>query len=148
MKKIFTYSVLTVLAAVLFTSCAKEKVYDDHSYWLSQEQGRVVYSSNSCGYYVVETNYGYTIIHNLDGFRTYDGDLMYGDFGAYGTRNFYNYTANVITGGTVMDYDLTYNEATAAIDYYCPYGKTNGSKIKESSASQSKIPRTAAGQNK
>ncbi len=143
MKKIFTYSIVTVLAAVLFTSCAKERVYDDNSYWLTQEQGHVVYSNNSCGYYVVETNYGYTITHNLDGLRTYEGDRMYGNFGAYGTRNFYNYTANLITSGTVVDYDLTYNEAQAAIDYYCPYGKANGSKIKESSTSQSKISRPA-----
>ena len=148
MKKIFTYSIVTVLAAVLFTSCAKERVYDDNSYWLSQEQGHVVYSNNSCGYYAVETNYGYTIIHNLDGLRTYEGDQMYGNFGAYGTRNFYNYTANVITSGTVVDYDLTYNEAQAAIDYYCPYGKANGSKIKESSTSQSKISRPATQQKK
>jgi hypothetical protein len=143
MKKIFTYSIVTVLAAVLFTSCSKERVYDDNSYWLSQERGHVAYSNNSCGYYIVETNYGYTIIHNLDGLRTYEGDLMYGNFGAYGTRNFYNYTANVITSGAVVDYDLSYNEAQVAIDFYCPYGKANGSTIKESTTSQSKIPRPA-----
>ncbi len=148
MKKIFTYSIVTVLAAVLFTSCSKQTVYDDNSYWLSQEQGHVVYSNNSCGYYAVETNYGYTIIHNLDGLRTYEGDQMYGNFGADGTRNFYNYTANVITSGTVVDYDLTYTEAQVAIDYYCPYGKANGSKIKESSTSQSKISRPAPEQKK
>ena len=148
MKKIFTYSIVTVLAAVLFTSCAKEKVYDENSYWLSQEQGHVVYSNNSCGYYAVETSYGYTIIHNLDGLRTYEGDQMYGNFGADGTRNFYNYTANVITSGTVVAYDLTYNEAQNAIDYYCPTGKANGSKIQESSTSQSKISRPATQQKK
>ena len=143
MKKIFTYSIVTVLMAVLFTSCTKEKVYDDNSYWLSQERGDVVYSSNSCGYYVVETNYGYTVIRNLDGLRTYEDDLVYGDFGAYGTRDFYNYTANVFTSGTVMDYDLTYNEAQEAIDFYCPYGRAIQTKIKLSSTSQSKISRPA-----
>src|SRR5689334_9960076 len=99
MKKILTYSIVAVLAAVLFTSCAKERVYSDSSYWLSQERGDVVYSSNSCGYYVVATNYGYTVIRNLDGLRTYDGDVMYGNFGGYGSRDFYNYTADVITRG-------------------------------------------------
>lgn len=143
MKKIFTYSILTALVALLFTSCAKDRViYDDHSYWLSQERGDVVYSNNSCGFYVVETNYGYTIIQNLDGLRTYEGDLMYGDFGAYGTRGFYNYTANVVTRGNVVEYDLTYSEAQAAIDYYCPYGKANGSKIRQSASAGAKIPRT------
>ncbi|MBK7432958.1 MAG: hypothetical protein IPI66_03020 [Chitinophagaceae bacterium] len=148
MKKIFTYAFVTALAAVLIASCTKEKVYDDNSYWLSQEQGRVVYSSNSCGYYVVETNYGYTIIRNLDGLRVYEEDLMYGNFGAYGNRNFYNYTANIITNGTVVEYDLSYIQAQDAIDYYCPYGKANGSKIKESSTSQSKMSRPATLMNK
>src|SRR5882672_7454901 len=98
MKKIFTYSILLVLATVLFTSCRKEAVvvYDDSSYWLSQERGWVVYSNNSCGFYVVETSYGYTIIQNLDGLRTYENDVMYGNFGSYGTRSFYNYTADVV----------------------------------------------------
>ena len=148
MKKIFTYSIITVLAAVLFTSCVKETVYNDNSYWLSHEKGHVVYSNNSCGYYVVETSYGYSVIHNLDGLRTYEGDEMYGNFGAYGTRNFYNYSANVITSGNVVEYDLTYADAQDAIDYYCPYGKASGSTIKLSSTSQTKISRSATSEKK
>lgn len=143
MKKIFTYSILAAFAVVLFTSCRKEAVvvYDDSSYWLSQERGWVVYSNNACGYYVVETNYGYTIIRNLDGLRTYENDVMYGNFGAFGIRSFYNYTADVVTRGDVVEYDLTYNEAQAAIDYYCPYGKANGLKITQSATAQGKISR-------
>jgi len=143
MKKIFTISILAAFAVVLFTSCRKEAVvvYDDSSYWLSQERGWVVYSNNACGYYVVETNYGYTIIRNLDGLRTYENDVMYGNFGAFGILSFYNYTADVVTRGDVVEYDLTYNEAQAAIDYYCPYGKANGLKITQSATAQGKISR-------
>jgi hypothetical protein len=146
MKKIFTYSILAALAAVLFTSCAKEKVivYDDHSSWLSQERGDVVYSNNFCGFYVIETNYGYTVIQNLDGLRTYEGDVMYGNFGGYGTREFYNYVAGVVTAGNVVEFDLTYYEAQDVIDYYCPVGKANGLKIKQSATSQGKASRSAA----
>ncbi|GAB2839704.1 hypothetical protein [Ferruginibacter profundus] len=144
MKKIFTWLIVPVVAAVLFTSCAKERVYDDSAYWLSQERGDVVYSNNSCGYYVVETNYGYTIIRNLDGLRTYDGDVLYGDFGGYGSRNFYNYTADIITRGTVVEYDLSYSSAQNAIDYYCPYGKSAGPTIRQSANANNKIQRTAA----
>ena len=146
MKKIFTYSIVAILAVVLFTSCRKEPVIiiDDHSYWLSQERGDVVYSNNYCGIYVVETNYGYTIIQNLDGLRTYEADLMYGNFGGYGSRDFYNYTADIITRGSILEYDLNYNEAQDAIDYYCPLGKANGIKIKQSATSQSKISRTTS----
>jgi hypothetical protein len=141
MKKIFTWSIVAVLAAVLFTSCTKERVYDDNGYWLSQERADVVYSNNSCGYYVVATNYGYTVIRNMDGLRTYDGDVMYGDFGNYGSRDFYNYTANVITRGTVVDYDVSYSAAQDAIDYYCPYGKGAALKIRESNNAISTTPR-------
>jgi len=144
MKKIITYSIVAAVLAVLFTSCVKEKVYDNSSYWLSQERGDVVYSNNSCGFYVVETYYGYTIIQNLDGLRTYADDVMYGDFGAYGRRDFYNYTAGIITRGDVLEYDLSYNQAQDAIDYYCPLGKAAGLKITQSATSQSKMPRAAA----
>ena len=145
MKKIFTYAVLAAFSVILFSSCRKDKpCYDDSAYWLSQERGDVVYSNNACGFYMVETNYGYTIIQNLDGLRTYDGDIIYGNFGGHGTRDFYNYSANVITLGKVMEYDLSYSQAQAAIDYYCPYGKAGGLKIRESAGAQNKIPRAAA----
>ncbi len=144
MKKIFTYSIVAALGAVLFISCAKERVHNDNSYWLSQEKGNVVYSNNSCGYYVVETNYGYTIIQNLDGSGSYEADIMYGHFGGYGTRDLYNYTTGIVTRGDVVEYDLTYNEAADAMDHYCPLGRANGFRIGQSATSQSKILRTTA----
>jgi hypothetical protein len=141
MKKIFTYSIVAVLVAVFFTSCAKERLYDNRSSWLSQESGDVVFSDNTCGLYIVETNYGYTIVQNFDGLRTYEGDVMYGNLGGYGTRDFFNYTANIVTRGKVVEYDLTYNEAWSALDYYCPLGKASGFKMTQSATSQSKILR-------
>lgn len=139
MKKIFTSAIMVVLAAVLFTGCAKERiVVVDNSYWLTQERGDVVYSSNSCGYYVVETNYGYTIIRNTGGLNIYSGDIMYGNFGGYGTRDFYNYTANAITRGKVVEYDLSYYAAQDALDYYCPYGRAAGPVIRQSTNANNK----------
>lgn len=142
MKKIFTYSIIATIAAVFFSSCAKQRVYDDRSYWLSQESGDVVYSSNYCGVYVVETNYGYTIIENYDGLRTYEGDVMYGNFGGYGSRDFYNYSADIITSGKVLEYDLSYNGALDALDYYCPSGR-GGFHMKQSVNALNKMKRTA-----
>ena len=144
MKKIFTYSIVAVLAAVLFTSCAKERVHDDRSFWLSQESGDVAYSNNSCGLYVVETNYGYTVIQNLDGLRTYEGDVMYGNFGGYGSRDFFNYTADLIIRGNVVEYDLSFNAALDALDYYCPASRANGFNLKQSATSQRKLSRTVS----
>jgi hypothetical protein len=146
MKKIFTYSIAAALVAILFTSCVKERVVydnDNSSYWLSQERGDVIYSNNYCGYYVVETNYGYTIIQNLDGLRTYDADVMYGNFAGYGTRNFYNYSADLVTSGHVVEYDLSYNEALDAINYYCPVG-AKGLALKQSATAKTKMKRPAA----
>ena len=142
MKKIFTCSIVAALVAILFTGCVKDKIYEDNSYWFSQERGDVVYSNNYCGYYAVETNYGYTIIQNLDGLRTYEGDALYGKFGGIGTRDFYNHTANVVTRGRVMEYDLSYNEALDALDYYCPVAGANGFRMKQPLTPQSKITRT------
>jgi hypothetical protein len=148
MKKIFTYTIVAVMAALLFTSCAKERIYpNDNAYWLSQERGDVVYSNNNCGYYVVETNYGYTVIRNLDGLKIYDGDVLYGDFGAFGSRNFYHFTADIITRGTVVEYDLSYSAAQNAFDYYCPYGKSSGATIRQSSNAANKIQRNAVPAN-
>ena len=145
MKKIFTYSIAAVLVALLFTSCAKERVvYDDNSYWLSQESGEVIYSSNYCGIYVVETNYGYTVVENLNGLRIYEGDVVYGNLGAYGTRDLYNYTANLVTRGNVVEYDLSYNAALDALDYYCPAGRASGFNLKQSATSKRKLSRTVS----
>lgn len=144
MKKIFTYSIVAVMATLLFAGCVKDRGYQhDNGYWLSQERGDVVYSNNSCGYYVVETNYGYTIIRNMDGLRTYDGDVLYGNFGGYGSRNFYNYTVDLITRGTVVEYDLSYSEALDAMDYYCPYYKACGATIRQSTNALHKVQRNA-----
>ena len=142
MKKIFTSAMMVVLAALLFSSCVKERVVVvDNSYWLTQERGDVVYSSNNCGYYVVETNYGYTIIRNTTSLNIYSGDIMYGNFGGYGTRDFYNYTANAITRGSVVEYDLSYTGAQNALDYYCPYGKGAAPVITKSATADNKVKR-------
>ena len=145
MKKIFTYSIAVVLVVLLVTSCAKERVaYDDTSYWLSQERGQVIYSSNYCGIYVVETNYGYTLVENTNGLRIYEGDVVYGNFGVIGTRDFYNYTANLVTRGTILEYDLSYNSALDALDYYCPAGRAYGFNLKQSASSEDKLSRTVS----
>ena len=123
MKKIILLSTLTLLVAVFISSCTRNAGprYDEN-YWLTQERGDVVYGDSYCGYYVVETVYGYTILRAI-GTKPYEYDVMYGDFGRYGSRDFYNYSAGIIVRSEVVEYDLTYAEAQLAIDYYCPYGK-------------------------
>ncbi|HSU28256.1 MAG TPA: hypothetical protein VLJ68_07740 [Chitinophagaceae bacterium] len=124
MKKVFTLSVIALVTATLFTSCYKNSsVYIDESYWLSQERGDVVYSDNNCSYFVVETNYGYTIIRSLGGYRPFEGSMIYGHFGNYGVKDFYNSSSGRIITGDVVEVDLSYSDAQYSLDYYCPYAK-------------------------
>jgi hypothetical protein len=125
MKKIFTFSILAIATAVFVASCSKTVVYDDginENYWLSKEQGEVVYSDPYCTYYVVETYYGYTIVRSYGGYRPYEGSIVYGNFSSSGTRDIYNYSTGYVFTGTITDFWLSYNEAQDALDYYCPLG--------------------------
>lgn len=125
MKKIFTLSVIAFVTTIFLSSCVKEGGYYgiNENYWLSKERGEVVYSDSYCNYYVVETYNGFTIIRS-NGYKPFEGSLVYGDLNYSGTRQFYNRSTGVLFSGTVTDYWLTYNEAQDALDYYCPlYGK-------------------------
>jgi hypothetical protein len=127
MKRIFTLSTLFVAVAVFLTSCVKNQYYgNDENYWLSKEQGEVVYSDTYCSYYVVETYYGYNVIQAYGSYKPYEGAIVYGNFSSRGTRDMYNYSSGVVFTGSVTDFWLSYNEAQDALDYYCPYGKGVG----------------------
>jgi hypothetical protein len=127
MKSIFTLSAAFILTAVIFTSCVKGNIYtggDSESYWLSQERGQVVYSSNTCNYYVVETANGYTIMRTYGTYRPSEGSIIYGRLSVTGTRDYYNRTYGTVYTGSVTDYWLNYYDAQDALDYYCPLGKS------------------------
>lgn len=138
MKKIFTLSALFIGITLFLSSCVKTHVYNqfDESYWLAKERGEVVYSDAYCNYYVVETYYGYNIVLAYNGYKPYEGAVVYGNFSARGTRDIYNRTTGYVFTGNITDFWLTYNEAQDALDYYCPLGgKGTGAKrvFKESS---------------
>jgi len=125
MKKIFTLSASLFLAMILLSSCVKEDIAvgNNENYWLTKEEGEIVYSDPYCSYYVVETYNGYNIIRSYAGYKPYEGDLVYGNFSSLGTKDMYNYSGRFVFTGTVTDYWLSYNEALDALDYYCPvYG--------------------------
>jgi len=132
MKKIFTLSASFILAIIVLSSCVKDRVVvaNDENYWLSQEEGEVVYSDPYCNYYVVLTYYGHNIVRTYGGYQPYEGDIVYGNFSNLGTRNMYNYSGRFVFTGTVTDYWLTYAEALDALDYYCPfYGKGDEKRV-------------------
>jgi len=131
MKKLFTISSFLVLSAILLAGCSKRGViYDDNNnYWLSKENGVVVYSDGYCPYYVVETYNGYTIIRATGGYTPIEGDEIYGDLSRRGYMNLYNYSDDAIINGEVTDYWLSYAEAQYIIDNTCySYNKSSSSK--------------------
>ncbi|MDZ4795523.1 MAG: hypothetical protein SGI83_14675 [Bacteroidota bacterium] len=133
MKRIFTLSVpmfIGMISLTLFlSSCVRNSVPpNNENYWLSKEQGEVVYSDTYCSYFVVETYYGFNIVKAYGSYKPYEGSIVYGNFSGPGTRDMYNFSTSVVFSGTVTDYWLSYVEAQDALDYYCPYGKGTGVK--------------------
>ena len=123
MKRIFTLSAILLSITLFLSSCVKNSVpVNNENYWLSKEQGEVVYSDTYCSYYVVETYNGYNIVKTYGSYKPYEGSIVYGNFSNRGTREMYNYSSGVVFTGTVTDYWLSYVEAQDALDYYCPYG--------------------------
>jgi hypothetical protein len=122
MKKIFTLAAISLFTILILSACTKRTYIDqDENYWLSKERGEVVYSSPSCSYYVVQTYNGYSVINSADGYRPFEGSILYGNFSNRGLRDIYNYTNDIIVTGDVRDYWLSYGEAQSAVDYYCYY---------------------------
>lgn len=142
MKKIFTLSAGFFLSIILLSSCVKETVVvgNNESYWLTKEEGEVVYSDPYCNYYVVETYNGYNIVRTYSGYKPLEGEFVFGNFSSFGTRDMYNYSGRFVFTGTVTDYWLSYNQALDALDYYCPiYGKGETKRIfKESTKFKNK----------
>jgi hypothetical protein len=137
MKKNFTIPGLSLLTLVLvLSSCIRDTsiIDNNENYWLSKEQGEVVYSDSYCNYYVVETYYGYNIVRSYGGYKPFEGDIVYGNFSSRGTRDLYNYSARLVFTATVTDYWLSYNGAQDALDYYCPLfgGKASKREFKPS----------------
>ena len=112
MKKTFTLAGLFITFMLVLAGCTR-RGYDggsDIDYWLSKENGYVVYSDAYCPFIVVETYNGYTIMRHSGGLAPYEGDEIFGDLSRRGYREFYNYT--------------DYSEAQYIIDNLCyTYGK-------------------------
>lgn len=142
MKKIFTLSVFPVAILVFgLSGCIKDStiISNNENYWLSKEQGEVVYSDSYCNYYVVETYYGYNVVRSYGGYKPYEGTIVYGNFSSPGTRDLYNYSSGFVFTGTITDYWLTYDQAQDALDFYCPiYGKGSKREFKVSTIIQKK----------
>ncbi|MGJ7031637.1 hypothetical protein [Niabella hirudinis] len=98
MKRIFTFSILSVLAVVVLASCSKRDYWrDDDRY--TNETGITVYVSEvGSPYSVVQMDYdgSYAVVYSLEKDKYYwpeKSDIIYGDFSVGGSRTLYNKTA-------------------------------------------------------
>lgn len=57
-------------------------------------KGVVVHCKSVCGYYIVETNMGYTLLEWYGGKDPREGDTLVGDYESYGMKDIYNLTAD------------------------------------------------------
>lgn len=120
MKKKFTLTTLSLFTLLFFAGCSKRSYLEfDERYWLSQEKGDVVYSSPTCDYYIIDTYNGYAVIQSSNGFRPFEGTVLYGNFSSSGTRDFYDPDNGNLVTGNVREYWLSYADAQQALSFYC-----------------------------
>ena len=110
---------MTIALVTIVSSCVKDRQYIDESYWLTKERGQVVHSDPYCQYYVVQTDYGYTVLRAYGSYKPSEGSIVYGNFSNYGLIDLYNRSNGEIITAEVKEYWLSYFEAQNAIDYYC-----------------------------
>lgn len=82
----------------------KDRGHIDESHWLNQERGEVVHSDPYCNYYVVETDYGYIVLRSSNGYKPFEGTIVFGNFSNYGVRDFYNRSGGIIFTSEVKEY--------------------------------------------
>jgi hypothetical protein len=119
MKKILLLALPLVL---LLTSCRKDIVAGqpiDEGDWIYQERGVVVASDYVCPYFVVEAEYGYSVLKSWDGAIPYQGSVIYGDFSSWGVKRFYNRSERYLIDADVREYGLSYFDAVDEMDYQC-----------------------------
>jgi hypothetical protein len=64
-KNIYTFSIYNSRYHFFNKLCSEAPPFNE-GYWLSRQRGEVVYSSSSCPYYVIQTNFGYTVAASLN----------------------------------------------------------------------------------
>jgi hypothetical protein len=118
MKRIVGFLLLSLL---FLSACRKTDLQPlpiDESQWLQKERGIVVFSDIDCDYIVIETANGYTVAENWS-FRSFPGDVLYGDFSYYGVRSIYNRSRRSLMTVNINDYWLSYYSAQSRISWYC-----------------------------
>lgn len=82
-------------------------------------RGRVVYKSNRCDYFIVETLAGYTVLEWYGGNVPDKGDIIVGNFESYGFKDIYNVTAESDLRVWVEEYWLSKDRALEKYFQHC-----------------------------
>ena len=79
-------------------------------------KGVVVYYKSGCDYYVVETDKGFSLLEWYGGNDPSEGDVIVGDYEAYGMKDIYNLTADSET--TVWVEEFWLSKSSVIEQYY------------------------------
>lgn len=132
MKRILNFSLLAVLATVIFASCSKHDHWDNGNG--DKENGKVVYVAKGYEYYsVVQLYDSFAFIETLDNDPNswpYKYDDLRGTFYSDRDNSVYNVNGDVYTTVRVHGFYDTQSEATLAVNSYInQYGYTKSTKI-------------------
>ena len=122
MKNNFKMFIVLMVSVLALSSCSKEYIAApiDENYWMQKERAVVAYSDFSCDYYIVQTNFGYSVIQNFSGITPFVGDVLYGDFSRWtGFSDMYNRSNKRIITGRVKEYWLSWFTARQIVANYC-----------------------------
>ena len=71
----------------------------------------IVVATSSCDYFVASTNDGYTVAESNGDADPDKGNILQGNFNAYGARDYYNDSKKTESRMNVEDYQLKFDEA-------------------------------------
>lgn len=140
MKRLLTFSILAVLATVLFASCSKRDHYDNN---YGKENGIVEYEPEGYEYYSVVRLYDtYAFIETLENdesYWPYEGDQLRGTFDKNRDNRVFNVTRNRNITVQIRGFYDTQSQAILAVENYInQYGYSSKNGIQRSSRSNQK----------
>jgi len=119
MKK---FLILAIPVLLTLASCTKQSINQppvDEAEWLQRPRGRVIESDFSCSYFIVENNWGYSVLRMFGGGAPFRGSVVYGYHNQLGMTTFYNRSGGYVFQAQVLDYGLSYFQALDMVSWNC-----------------------------
>ena len=82
-------------------------------------QGTVIWKNQECGFFILQTARGYTLLEWIAGAAPHDGDIIEGDIEAKGAQEFHNRTADLPVTAHIAARSSRRSEAEKGIPPRC-----------------------------